>query len=135
VIFEGANVHVRSGSGATDDGGTPTGLGNLVIGYDEAPQIPRLPSPDRAGSHNLIVGPGHEYTSYGGLVAGTENAVSGAGASVTGGIFNLASGVAASISGGFNNEASDDDASVSGGASRIADSPDSWAAGGLFETD
>jgi len=135
VIFEGANVHVRSGSGATDDGGTLTGLGNLVVGYDEAPRIPRLPSPNRSGSHNLIVGSGHEYTSSGGLVAGSENAVSGVGASVTGGIFNAASGDAASVSGGFNNEASDDDASVSGGASRTADSPDSWAAGSLFEPD
>src|SRR5690242_9838303 len=47
VIFTGANVHIRSGSGSTDDDttsqlggdgkGTLTSLGNLVIGYDESP--------------------------------------------------------------------------------------------------
>lgn len=35
VIFEGANVHIRSGSGSTSDGGDPSGLGNLIIGYNE----------------------------------------------------------------------------------------------------
>ncbi len=34
VILTGANFHVRSGSDATDDGGTPLGLGNLIAGYD-----------------------------------------------------------------------------------------------------
>ncbi len=37
VMFEGANVHIRSGSGTTDDGGTRSGLGNLIIGYNEPP--------------------------------------------------------------------------------------------------
>ena len=32
VIFSDANFHIRSGSGTTEDN---TGLGNLVIGYDE----------------------------------------------------------------------------------------------------
>ncbi len=36
VIFEGANLHIRSGYGATNDGGSPSGLGNLIIGYNEA---------------------------------------------------------------------------------------------------
>lgn len=34
VIFEACNVNVRSGSGETN--GTPNGLGNLVVGYNEA---------------------------------------------------------------------------------------------------
>jgi TolA-binding protein len=37
IIFSGANIHIESGSGATDDHGNPTGLGNLIIGYDEDP--------------------------------------------------------------------------------------------------
>lgn len=41
VVFTGANIHIRSGSGATDDNtdddDTLTGLGNLVVGYNEAP--------------------------------------------------------------------------------------------------
>ena len=44
ILFTGANVHIRSGSGFTDDnifnGGSQTGLGNLVVGYDEVPPIP-----------------------------------------------------------------------------------------------
>ena len=36
VIFEGANFHVRSGYGATNDWGSLSGLGNLIIGYNEA---------------------------------------------------------------------------------------------------
>ena len=32
IIFSGANIHIVSGSGATNDHGNPTGLGNLIIG-------------------------------------------------------------------------------------------------------
>jgi hypothetical protein len=58
VIFTGANVHVRSGSGETD--GTPNGRGNLIVGYNEAAPGP---SGYRSGSHNLLVGPAHTYPS------------------------------------------------------------------------
>src|SRR2546430_1871826 len=33
VIFTGVNVHIRSGSGATED--DTTNLGNLIVGYNE----------------------------------------------------------------------------------------------------
>lgn len=65
----GANLHIESGSGATDGG--VNGLGNLIVGYNE----PRAASPDQTGSHNLIVGRYHNYSSYGGLVAGYYNAI------------------------------------------------------------
>jgi len=150
-IFEGCNVHVRSGSGATDDGGTLTGLGNLVIGYNE-PRLTR-DGPDetgRTGSHNLIVGREHKYSSFGGFVAGMRNTVSGEEASVSGGSFNTASAQNASVSGGFDNTASGDlssvsgglgntasgeEASVSGGNNRSATGQFDWAAGTLFETE
>jgi hypothetical protein len=36
ILITGANVHVRSGSEATDNNAAPyTGLGNLIIGYNE----------------------------------------------------------------------------------------------------
>jgi len=38
IIFSGANIHIVSGSGRTDDNGNPRGLGNLIIGYDDDPQ-------------------------------------------------------------------------------------------------
>jgi hypothetical protein len=98
VIFEGCNVHIRSGAGATD--APVNGLGNLIVGYHEA-----FPDDDRTGSDNLVVGPFHSHASYGGLVAGYNNAISGPHASVSGGDANTASGGYASVSGGFGNMA------------------------------
>ena len=94
-VFTGVNVHVRSGSGATD--GSVNGLGNLIVGYDE---LRGSGLDDKTGSHNLVVGPTHNYSSYGGLVAGCRNAVSGIYASVSGGSNNAASNECASVSGG-----------------------------------
>jgi hypothetical protein len=114
VVFEKCNVHIRSGSGQTD--GPSNGLGNLIIGYNEA-------SGDnikRSGSHNVVIGPEHAYTSFGGLVAGRENTISAPHASVSGGRLNTASGLAASVSGGSVNTASQDFASVSGGKTNEA---------------
>ena len=132
VIIEGANLHVRSGSGQTEDG---TNLGNLFIGYNE----PRLTAgaPDvtlRDGSHNLVVGPEHRYSASGGFVAGVKNTVSGDSASVSGGQGNVASGVAASVSGGSNNRGTGQNSSVSGGLSRNSQGLNDWRAGTLFET-
>ena len=66
VMFHDANIHVQDGSG--DTAGAINGLGNLLIGYNEngAGFIPG----ERDGSHNLLVGEGHRYSSYGGFVAG-----------------------------------------------------------------
>jgi hypothetical protein len=60
IVFTGANIHIESGYGATAD--NETGLGNLIIGYDEGYAIysPSEP-PIRGGSHNLIVGPNHAW--------------------------------------------------------------------------
>ncbi len=33
----GANIHIVSGSEASDDNGNSSGIGNLTIGYDENP--------------------------------------------------------------------------------------------------
>jgi hypothetical protein len=130
VIFEGCNVFVLSGTGATD--APVNGLGNLIIGYNE-------PSPGggitefRGGSHNLVVGRFHTYSSYGGFVAGSNNAVTEPAASVSGGSNNTASGNAASVSGGGSNTASGIVASVSGGSGRSATGNFDWVAGGLFQ--
>jgi hypothetical protein len=66
VIFEGCNVHIRSGAGGTD--APVNGLGNLIIGYNERNEIE-----DRTGSHNLLVGPFHTYSSPWGVVVGLDN--------------------------------------------------------------
>jgi hypothetical protein len=94
IVIEGANLHIRSGSGATD--GPVNGLGNLIIGYNEL----RGAGDDRSGSHNLIVGREHNYSAYGGVVAGLRNGVSAAFASVTGGRDNVSGGAHATVGGG-----------------------------------
>ncbi|MCP4809522.1 MAG: hypothetical protein GY913_07505 [Proteobacteria bacterium] len=45
---------MQSGSGDTDDSAGLTGLGNLVIGYDEDGG-----SDTKTGSHNLVIGMEH----------------------------------------------------------------------------
>ena len=109
--FTGMNVQVVSGAGATD--ATPNGLGNVIIGYNEHPVI-------QSGSHNLILGRDQTFTSFGGIVAGYQNTISGPYASVTGGAANAASGVDASVTGGGSNTASGVAASVTGGNSNTA---------------
>jgi len=128
VIVEGANLHVRSGSGVTYD---TTNLGNLIVGYNEVGGF--LP-PVRIGSHNLVVGMGHEYTASGGFVAGAANRVLANGASVSGGHANAASGSSASVSGGFLNEATGSSASVTGGVSNAATGNYASVSGGDFNT-
>ena len=109
VIFHDANVHVQSGlKGTTDEvdpatglirAGGLTGMGNLFVGFNEEMA---LGSRVGAGSHNLIVGPFHTYTSTGGVVFGKENMVSAQSASVLGGRANQAMGNRSSILGSFS---------------------------------
>jgi hypothetical protein len=168
----GVNLQLVNGLGATN--GYPpdptsndplvtqtNGLGNLIVGYNEF-KASMLPN-DRTGSHNVVAGTRLDFSSYGGLVVGDYNAISGPYASVSGGNANRASAIYSSVSGGFNgraegewaaisgghactasgeyasvsggrlNVASGNYASVSGGAFRTASSYDDWVAGTLFE--
>ena len=125
VMFEKCNVHIRSGNGKTD--GTVNGLGNLIIGYNEGSGQ----NIKRTGSHNLVLGPEHAYSSFSGLVIGRENTISAPYASVSGGRLNTASGFAASVSGGSVNTARADFASVSGGKSNEARGLASSVSGGI----
>lgn len=119
IFLDGVNLHIRNGLGRTDgdtgSGPVVNGLGNLIVGYDEV----RTAASDKTGSHNLVIGSEHNYPSFGGLVSGFHNTVSGAYTSVNGGLFNTASGVVASVSGGFG---------------RSVSVLNNWAAGSLFET-
>jgi len=160
-IFTGANVHIRSGSGSTDDftfvpetfdeSAVLLGLGNLVVGYNEDGVLFGLPVTDRtgSGSHNLIMGVKHKYPSFSGFVAGFNNTISGEvfsavsgglnneasgdGSSVSGGDGNTASGPSSSVSGGDNNMASGGSSSVSGGFNHTASGNHDWRAGSFFQ--
>ena len=104
VIFHHANVHVQSGSGTTTEASGLTGLGNLIVGYNE---MPVQSSGARVGSHNLVVGPSHAFTSRGGVVFGRGNLISGEYATTLGGVQNSSEGAASSILGGYGVVVSD----------------------------
>lgn len=118
--ISGKNVFIQDGSGNTQSN---SGLGNLTIGYNASRNIfpPGDELPDnRTGTHNLILGDFNNYSSFGGLVAGANNEISGMYASVSGRGSNGASGTFASVSGGIGNGASGHGATVSGGTASHA---------------
>ena len=82
VQLSAVNLQIINGEGKT---ATINGEGNLVIGYDESPGT-------QTGSHNLMLGGEQTYTSYGGILDGFKNTISGPFASVIGGEANTASG-------------------------------------------
>lgn len=130
VFLTGANLHIRSGTGQTS---TTNGKGNLIIGYNEADEevVEGVHyTHERTGSHNLVVGPEHSYSSNSGFVAGYGNTVSDSHASVSGGVANLASGGSASISGGHFNRATGILSSISGGVHNYATSTYATVSGG-----
>lgn len=147
VFINGANLHVTNGLGSTE---TTNSLGNIIIGYNESRVTEYGGADDRSGSHMLVVGIEHDYSSYGGIVVGYRNRTSGPFASVSGGYQNEASGGASSVSGGAGNHAIGDSSSVtggrgneargewsaiSGGGDRTAYWDQNWVAGDLFQGD
>ena len=120
----GANLQLVNGGGTTD---TVNGLGNLFVGYDEF-------GGTQTGSHNVILGTRQTFTSYGGIMGGGSNTLSGPGAvvfgggntasgsrsAVTGGSSNVASGAISWIGGAQNSDATAQNATVSGGANNTA---------------
>jgi hypothetical protein len=131
IVFHGANVHIVSGSGGTDDNGNPTGLGNLIIGYNEDPGLAPPPFNQfafplgpggRSGSHNLVIGRWNQFpkSAFGGIVAGELNIIEGEATSVTGGLSNQAVGKYSNVNGGFGNGTLGEGSSVLGGTSNTA---------------
>ncbi len=129
ALFEAVNLMVVNGTGTTD--GATNGVGNLIVGYDE---FRRHEETNKSGSHNLVVGPAHNYSSFGGFVAGIANSVLGENASVSGGRANTASGRHSSVSGGSDHTASGNASSVRGGAGNTASGDGSSVSGGSSNT-
>ncbi len=111
--IQGANVRLINGLGATN--GTPAdptstnpldtnvnGLGNVVLGYLE--DSTTLPETPHTGSHNLVIGTGLEYTSFGGIVHGADQFLRAPYGTLLGGRENgIWGGNAASAIGGRGN--------------------------------
>ena len=93
LTISGENLRVVNGTGSES---TDNGLGNLLIGYDESPGV-------QTGSHNLVIGSGQSFSSYGGLLAGAFNSVDAPFATASGGEYNVAADEWASVSGGCDN--------------------------------
>jgi hypothetical protein len=93
IVFQGANVNVRSSGSEGDTNGT----GNLIVGWDDEPGSIAM---HRGGSNNLVCGDESNFPAVGCFVAGSENSVTGDFSSVSGGALNTASGRQSSVSGG-----------------------------------
>jgi hypothetical protein len=123
ALFTGCNVQIVSGAGSTD--ATPNGQGNLIVGYNE-----NINGYFRTGSHNIVVGEDHGYSSYGGLVVGDANQINAPFASVTGGRLNEAASTSSSVTGGTANVAVGEASSVSGGNANTASGQNATVGGG-----
>ena len=128
VLISGANLQVVSGEGYTN--AATNGTGNIIIGYDDD----AFSGSDKSGSHNLVVGDAHTYSSYGGIVVGYNNSITGDYSSVSGGQNNFAFGLVSSVSGGEDNTAVGLSSSVSGGQSNSASGYASSVSGGEANT-
>jgi hypothetical protein len=126
IVFQGANVHVRSASDEWDG----TGTGNLIVGWDEPPNSGAV----RTGTNNLVAGDYNNFTGLGNFVAGEYNTVGSLCASVSGGAGNQATNCYATVAGGVTNSALGYGAAISGGSHITLDSgtEDAWSAGGTF---
>ncbi len=146
--ISGVNVQIVNGQGSTD---MTNGTGNLIIGYNAAATREVCSNGSgntaatcgnngiwaanqRQGSHNIVIGDQNQYTQYGGLVTGYDNAIVGEYASISGGEINTASGRSASVSGGRDNTASSRYASVSGGRDNTASGNWASVSGGADNT-
>jgi len=151
ITISGANLHIVNGTDTT--AGTPNGLGNLIVGYNDVRDYYSCSlgqnysdqasceaagglwwMNDKTGSHNLVVGDRHNYWGYGGIVVGYQNTIAGAYCSVSGGVNNTACDGYSSVSGGYENTASGYNASVSGGRNNTASASYTSVSGGYENT-
>ncbi|TNE43109.1 MAG: hypothetical protein EP343_34450 [Deltaproteobacteria bacterium] len=116
VTFDNVNVHIENGLQKT---ASVNGRGNLIVGYHETGGQSRT----RTGSHNIILGPEHSYSSYGSFVAGKNNQSTGAHASVLGGQDNLAEGEMSTVVGGNLNKTYGPESSILGGQNNQTGAP------------
>ena len=140
VRFSGVNVQIVNGLRATN-GNTmdpyavepvltaTNGVGNLIVGYDE----PRFfGNAERTGSHNIVLGKEHTYTSFGGLVAGDVNRVTAPYSSAAGGRDQTCSGLRSAVLGGQENVAAGEGTAILGGGYNCAQGHLATASGGAY---
>jgi hypothetical protein len=126
IQVKNANLQIINGLNKTD---STNGVGNLIIGYNET-----RTGAARTGSHNLVVGPRHAFTKYGGIVAGNQNNITGNYSSVLSGINNTASGIGSAILSGNANKATGNYAGILSGSSNTASGLYSGIVAGALNT-
>lgn len=122
IEFSGVNVQIVSASPGMHENEL-NGAGNLVVGYDES-------AGTQTGSNNLVLGGEQSFTSYGGIVGGDHNSVSGPFSDAFGHL-NTAAGAYSSVGGGQGSDAASESASVGGGVDNIAHGSFASVTGGL----
>jgi hypothetical protein len=152
IIISGANLHVNNGVGETE---SQNGTGNLIVGYDEPALADNNPVCSsglitseedceaageswaighKNGSHNLVVGPHHNYSSTSGIVAGENNTINSPRASAIGGSTNVAAGYDSVVIGGYVNTAFGNQSTVTGGSMNNANGYANSISGGIGNT-
>lgn len=84
--LEGANFQLSNGAGAYNN----NGLGNLIIGMNGETEY--IDSIGRGGSHNLVIGEGHAYSSNHGILHGYNATATDRYAAIIGGASNRVDG-------------------------------------------
>jgi hypothetical protein len=135
IRFTDVNVQIVNGMGKTMNTNC---VGNLILGYNE---LGNSWIDLRTGSHNLVVGRQNSYSSYGGVVVGSDQVAtgvhacvlggksgraSGDGAVVVGGELGMAGGTRTAAFGGFNNVVNGSWNTIAGGRDNIAASGSSF---------
>lgn len=123
VIFKGCNVHIRNGN-SSNSTSSINGKGNLFLTPEYQEEC------TGCGSHNVVVGLGHSFTSFGSLLGGLNNKATAAHASVPGGSTGTASAVFSLVTGGEKGLASVSYTSVNGGEDNSATASASSISGG-----
>jgi hypothetical protein len=125
LLFTGMNLQVVNGSGQTEE---TNGLGNIIVGYNEDE------GDTRTGSHNVVIGGHHTWTSHSGFVSGWNNTLTGYASFVGGGQLNTASGWGSFVGGTAESTASGPSSFVGGGSSNTASGQGSFVGGGFQST-
>jgi hypothetical protein len=151
VVVSAANLQVVNGTGVSWN--APNGVGNIIIGYDEFRPSSHPPVcsygyydnqtdceavgatwavQHKSGSHNLVVGYWHNYSSLHGIVGGQRNTINSDESVVISGNSNIASGQSSVILSGFGHVSSGTNSTITGGSSNISSGANSSISGGSF---
>jgi hypothetical protein len=151
VVVSAANLQVVNGTGVSWN--AANGVGNIIIGYDEFRPSSHPPVcssgqydnqtdceasgatwavQHKSGSHNLVVGYWHNYSSLHGIVGGQRNTINSEESVVITGNSNIASGQSSVILAGFGHVSSGTNSTITGGSSNISSGQNSSISGGAF---